>query len=117
MPGPADNRVAEIWRRILEDANHHVLVLDEGGALCASCVLVVVPNLPHGGRPYALIEYVVTDAGYRRRRVRMRQHRAFRMGLRGRLATAWTATALLPAGGSSRNQLGEFDGLKNLVII
>lgn len=67
MPDPADTKVAEIWRRIMEDPNHHVLVMDEGGALRASCVLVIVPNLTHGGRPYALIENVVTDAGYRRR--------------------------------------------------
>ncbi len=67
MPDPTGDKVTEIWRRIMEDPNHHVLVLDDGGALRASCVLVIVPNLTHGGRPYALIENVVTDAGYRRR--------------------------------------------------
>lgn len=67
LPDPEESRVEEIWRRIMGDPNHHVLVRDDSGELRAACVLVIVPNLTHGGRPYALIENVVTDAGYRRR--------------------------------------------------
>ncbi|SHI21421.1 L-amino acid N-acyltransferase YncA [Sporobacter termitidis DSM 10068] len=57
MGGPAEN----IWRGILADKNHHVLAAFSGGRLVSSCVLVVVPNLTHGGRPYGLIENVITD--------------------------------------------------------
>jgi GNAT superfamily N-acetyltransferase len=52
--------------------------------LVASCTLIVIPNLTNGGKPYGLIENVVTDA----------RHRGQGYGtriLRAAVAAAWEA--------------------------
>lgn len=53
--------------RIERDADYMVLVCDRNGDLIASVTIVVIANLTRGGRPYALIENVVTRKQYRRR--------------------------------------------------
>ena len=55
-----------LWQEILEDPRHHIIGAWQDGQLVSSCVCVVVPNLTHGQRPYALIENVVTDPAHRR---------------------------------------------------
>ena len=42
-------------------------VAEEGGRAVSTCTCLIVPNLTHMQRPYALIENVVTDAAYRNR--------------------------------------------------
>jgi len=58
-------QLQELWERILEDKNHHILVGVEDEQIICSVVLVVIPNLTHEQRPYALIENVVTHGAYR----------------------------------------------------
>lgn len=60
-------KLEELWGVILNDKNHHIIVAEEDGIIAASCVCVIIPNLTHGQRPYALVENVVTDSAYRRR--------------------------------------------------
>jgi GNAT superfamily N-acetyltransferase len=61
-----DGRIIEIWREILHDQNHHVLLGFLGERPVVSCAVTVVKNLTHRQRPYALVENVVTHPEYRR---------------------------------------------------
>lgn len=56
-----------LWNRILADKDHHIIVAEEDGRIVSSCVCVIVPNLTHSQRPYALIENVITDIEYRKK--------------------------------------------------
>ena len=55
-----------------------------GDDLVTSCTLIVIPNLTNGGKPYALIENVVTDALHRGQGYGTRL-------LRAAVAAAWEA--------------------------
>ena len=57
----------DTWEQIMYDENHHLIVCEVGGKLVSSCVCVIIPNLTHGQRPYALIENVITDEAFRKR--------------------------------------------------
>lgn len=61
-----DTRIDLLWSRIMADKNHHIIVGIISQAIVSSCVVIIVPNLTHGQRPYALVENVVTDARYRK---------------------------------------------------
>lgn len=62
-------RAQEVMAAIQADPGHHILVAEADGKPVGSCVALVVPNLSQGGRPYLLIENVVTHPAYRRRGV------------------------------------------------
>ncbi|MCQ2433919.1 MAG: GNAT family N-acetyltransferase [Oscillospiraceae bacterium] len=65
-PFPAKTQeILTLWQQILDDRNHHIIVAEEDGCIVSSCVCVIIPNLTHGQRPYALIENVITDEAHR----------------------------------------------------
>lgn len=66
IPDKTDD-VLMLWNRIISDKDHHIIVAEEDGKIVSSCVCVIVPNLTHSQRPYALVENVVTDENYRSR--------------------------------------------------
>ena len=61
------DEAAPIWKALRQDPNHLHWGAYWNGSLVATCTLIVIPNLTRGGRPYGLIENVVTHPDYRRR--------------------------------------------------
>jgi GNAT superfamily N-acetyltransferase len=64
---PAGEELAALWEKICADPKLVYVVAEVEGRLVSTCALAIVPNLTRGGRPYGLIENVVTHADYRRR--------------------------------------------------
>lgn len=64
MPDQTDE-IMNLWNRIVNDKDHHIIVAEENGKIVSSCVCVIIPNLTHNQQPYAFIENVITDVNYR----------------------------------------------------
>jgi GNAT superfamily N-acetyltransferase len=64
MPDINDD-IKKLWNRIISDTDHHIIVGVENDEIISSCVLLIIPNLTRGQRPYALIENVVTHPHHR----------------------------------------------------
>jgi ribosomal protein S18 acetylase RimI-like enzyme len=61
-----DAALEKLWREILADKHHHIVVGLVENVIISSCVLIIVPNLTRNQRPYAFIENVVTHAAHRK---------------------------------------------------
>lgn len=57
--------LTNMWSRIMQDENHHLIVNVVDGKIVSSCVCVIIPNLTRNVRPYAFVENVVTHSDYR----------------------------------------------------
>ncbi|MAY03837.1 MAG: GNAT family N-acetyltransferase [Gammaproteobacteria bacterium] len=57
----------QAFDEIVDSKNLELIVAEDEGVLLSSCYLNVVPNITRGGRPYAIIENVITDSNYRNR--------------------------------------------------
>lgn len=65
-PLPARPEVERVWRAALMLPGSLYFGTFDGPLLVAACVVIVIPNLTRGCRPYAIIENVVTHGNYRR---------------------------------------------------
>ena len=59
-----DEYLEKMWKQILDDPNHHLIVNEVDGRVVSSCDCIIIPNLSRGVRPHAFIENVVTHADY-----------------------------------------------------
>jgi GNAT superfamily N-acetyltransferase len=68
---PAEPQDLLRWAGLLADLaanpDYHLLLGEDDGTIVSSVTLVVIRNLTHNLRPYAVIENVVTHAGWRGR--------------------------------------------------
>ena len=97
---------AEIWVLLVQDPNQHFLGAYWNGSLVSTCTLIVVPNLTRGGRPYALIENVVTHPDYQRQGLG-------KAVLRHALAAAWKQNCykvMLLTGSNNEETLRFYEG-------
>lgn len=62
---PPQRRLKVLWHQILNDSNLYYLAGDVDGRMVSSCTLAVIPNLTRGGRPYGVVENVVTHPDHR----------------------------------------------------
>ncbi|MHA1571402.1 MAG: GNAT family N-acetyltransferase [Alphaproteobacteria bacterium] len=74
------------WAALLEHPGTIVLGAEVDGLLVAIVTLHILPNMTFGGRPYALIENVVTAQAYRGRGIGRRT-------MEEAVAAAWAAGA------------------------
>jgi GNAT superfamily N-acetyltransferase len=59
--------ITELWRNIFNDPGRYYFVIEEDGLLVSTCTLAIIKNLTRSGRPFGLIENVVTHSEYRKR--------------------------------------------------
>jgi predicted N-acetyltransferase YhbS len=56
-----------VFDAIASMPGHELLVAEENGMVVGTVVLLIVPNLSHEAHPWAIVENLVVDVGYRRR--------------------------------------------------
>ena len=59
--------INKLWEEIFSGPNRYYIVVEEDGRLASSCTLIIINNLTRSGRPFGLIENVVTNKEYRKK--------------------------------------------------
>ncbi len=98
---------APAWSAVLSSGLTTPFVADVAGRVVSSCTLAIIPNLSRGGRPYGVIENVVTHADHRRTGLG-------RAVLHAALDKAWSANCykvLLATGSQKEATLRFYEGV------
>lgn len=65
---PLESEAVEgTWEAMLDDETLEILVVEHEDCLVATCLLSITRNLTRGGRPFAVLENVVTHEAYRKK--------------------------------------------------
>ena len=64
---PSADDYRKIFRQISTTSGQELLVAEDDGKVVGTMALIIVPNLSHGGLPWAGVENVMVDSDYRRR--------------------------------------------------
>lgn len=62
LGAPLPESYRRAFQEIEADPRQRLLVVEADGRIVAAAVLMIIPNLSHVGRPYAIVENVVVDA-------------------------------------------------------
>lgn len=66
---PKEAQVRADWIKMIHDLrandNYHLLVGSVDDLIVASVTIIIIPNLTHNNRPYAVMENIVTHQDYR----------------------------------------------------
>ncbi len=66
LPWPSEAQAADAFSKVLGHEGTTVLICEVDGNAVSTCMLVVCPNLTRAGRPFAIIENVVTHRDHRK---------------------------------------------------
>lgn len=61
LGSPTSHRYRAALGEVLADSRQRLLVVEADGAVAGTACLIIVPNVSHQGKPYALVENVVVD--------------------------------------------------------
>lgn len=64
---PEAREEKRLFARVLSDEHQTTLLAEVDGEAAGTLVVAVLPNLAHGGAPYAVVENVVVDERWRSR--------------------------------------------------
>jgi ribosomal protein S18 acetylase RimI-like enzyme len=66
-PAMPDSEASSSWDHLLGSPGLLVIVAESGSSIASTCMLAIVPSIASGGRPFGVIEHVVTAKTLRRR--------------------------------------------------
>jgi GNAT superfamily N-acetyltransferase len=66
-PALAADEASAVWRELLAQPHMRVIVAEAQGCLASTCMIALVKNLASAGRPFGVIEHVVTLPQFRGR--------------------------------------------------